>query len=330
MKILIVDDSKFICLYIKQTLEKAGYKEVYYVSSALEAFELLGLENPGKEVKIDLILMDLVMPDIDGIEACSRIKSAEHLKDIPLIIITEKAEDKFLEAAFNAGAMDFITKPLRKIVFLSRIRSALTLKKEMDRRKEREKELLKVTRLFEDANKRLQELTFQDALTGIANRRCFEKFLDKEWLRARRNNMPIALIMLDIDIFKAFNDNYGHLAGDECLKQVAQVLQKKAKRPGVLAARFGGEEFAIVLPETGLDNAALLAEDIRGMIEDLKISHIYSPVKGVVTVSLGVAAIVPDRETSATTLIEYADRALYLSKQMGRNQINTYPPRSQT
>ncbi|MEW5920281.1 MAG: diguanylate cyclase [Bacillota bacterium] len=326
MRILVVDDSPFICRFIKDILEKAGYKDVLCAFSAFEAFEYLGIENSEIKAKIDLILMDVVMPGMDGIEACTKIKSTEHLKDIPLIMITAMTEDEFLEAAFNAGAMDYITKPLSKVVLLTRIRSALTLKQEMDRRKAREEELLGVTRLLEKANAKLQEQTSLDGLTGIANRRRFEEFIEMEWKRARRNTKPISLIMIDIDVFKAYNDNYGHLAGDDCLKQVAQALQRGLKRPGDLAARYGGEEFTVVLPETASDGAAALAEELRSLIEGLNIPHAYSSVKDVVTISLGVATIVPEDAMSCKTLIERADKALYHAKQRGRNQVRVYSP----
>ena len=328
MKILIVDDSPFICQFIDNTLAKAGFKNNYCASTAEEAFELLGLTSPDRGVKIDLILMDVIMPGMDGIAACTRICEADHLRDIPVIIITAKTEDEFLEAAFNAGATDYITKPLREVVLLARIRAALALKQERDRRKAREEELLKVTHLLEIANRKLHRQSFLDGLTGIANRRRLGEFMDSEWRRARRNARPISLIMIDIDVFKAFNDGYGHLAGDDCLRQIAKTLQKGLKRPGDLVARFGGEEFAVVLPETDVRGAAALAERLRSMVEGLGIRHEFSPVGEVVTISLGVAALVPDKEAAHDLLYTYADQALYRAKQEGRNCVRIYTPPS--
>ncbi len=328
MKVLVVDDSPFVCTYIKDTLEKAGYQEVLCAANAEEAFACLQLHDPTAKSEVDLILMDVVMPGMDGIEACRQIKSTAHLKGIPLIIITAKSEEEFLEAAFNAGAIDYITKPLSKVVLLARIRSALTLKREMDRRKAREEELLGVTRLLEEANAKLQAQSSLDGLTGIANRRRFEEFMEIEWKRARRNKTPISLIMIDIDSFKAYNDNYGHLAGDDCLKQIARALQKGLKRPGDLLARYGGEEFVVVLPETPLEGAALLAEEMRELIEGLQIAHGCSCACPVVTISLGVTTVVPHGSISAKKLLACADRALYQAKQDGRNRVCVFTPDS--
>lgn len=326
MKILVVDDSPFICHFIRDTLAKAGHNDVVCVDSAVDAFQLLGLEDSAVAEKFDLVLMDFVMQGIDGIEACSLIKSKEHLKDVPLIMITGRTEDRFLKAAFNAGAMDFITKPLSQTVLVTRINSALLLKQEMDRRKAREEELLGVTRLLERANTKLQELSSIDGLTGIANRRYFDQILEREWKRALRYSRPLSLIIIDIDVFKAYNDNYGHLAGDECLKQVAQALHNGTKRSGDLTARYGGEEFAVILPETGEEGAYALAEELRLIIYSLSIEHAFSSVCGVVTTSLGVATMVPDCAMTSNMLIEHADKALYYAKQRGRNRVETYSP----
>lgn len=323
MEILLVEDSRFSRIHIETLLKKAGYENIISTSSAYEAFKILDLNGENGE-RVDLILMDIIMPQMNGIEACSHIKSHEHLKDIPVIMITAKTEVKVLEAAFNAGAMDFISKPLNETELMARIRSALVLKQETDRRKTREDELLKVTRLLEEANQKLRAQNYLDGLTGIANRRRFDEFIDVEWRRALRNSRSLSLIMIDIDVFKAFNDNYGHLEGDDCLKKVARTLRDGLKRPGDLAARYGGEEFVALLPETNSKGAFEVAEDLRSRVEGLSIPHAYSSVSGSVTISLGVASIVPDMRISMDTLIKSADRALYRAKQKGRNRVEVY------
>ncbi len=172
----------------------------------------------------------------------------------------------------------------------------------------------------EKLHRKLVEHSIVDTLTGIANRRYFDKQLNGEWLRGRRNNTPLSLIIVDIDNFKLYNDNYGHLNGDKCLHRVAQALQNGVKRPTDLVARYGGEEFAILLPETELEGAAMLAESLRQQIINLSLPHAYSPVYNQVTISLGVATVFP-HNIPASILVERADKALYRAKRNGRNRV---------
>ncbi len=324
MKILLVDDSIRTRLLLEKALEEAGYNNLATASSAAEAFEILGLYDPAVEVDVDLIIMDILMPGMDGIEACSHIKEQAHLRDIPVILITSKNETGFLKEAFKAGAVDYIVKPLDKVELLVRVRSLLLLKEEMDRRKTREQELLEVTRMLAEANHKLKEQTAMDGLTGIANRRRFEQFYEKEWKRSLRDATPISLIMADIDLFKAFNDHYGHLAGDECLKKVARALVQVVKRPGDLVARYGGEEFIIVLPGTDQAGALVVAEELRQAVTDLNIRHAYSRVSDRITVSLGVATRIPKAVDEREKLIASADQAMYRAKQESRNRVCVY------
>jgi diguanylate cyclase (GGDEF)-like protein len=174
---------------------------------------------------------------------------------------------------------------------------------------------------LEQANQELALLSSMDGLTGIANRRQFDYFLSLQWSLASRKKERIALIMCDIDHFKAYNDHYGHLQGDECLKKVASALKKSVKRQGDLLARYGGEEFVVVLPNTDFDGAKKIAEDLRTNVEQLEIPHLFSPVRPVVTISLGVAILYPSSTALLESLIEAADQALYQAKQTGRNRI---------
>ena len=167
----------------------------------------------------------------------------------------------------------------------------------------------------------LEGLSKTDGLTGIANRRRFDGFLEQEWNRSMREQTELSLILMDVDYFKQFNDQYGHLAGDDCLKQIAAVLKKAARRAGDLVARYGGEEFACVLPGTGRRRAGELAHRIAREIDGLKMAHGDSPVADVVTLSFGVATMVPERGQECTDLIETADRRLYSAKERGRNRV---------
>ncbi|KJS15461.1 MAG: hypothetical protein VR69_12845 [Peptococcaceae bacterium BRH_c4b] len=326
MAILIVDDSKTTREIIKSYLNEAGYHDLLLVGSAGEAFARLGMNAPeaisrNATACIDLILLDIVLPDMDGREACRMIKSFEFLQDIPVIIVTSLTESEHLGKAFSAGAIDYITKPINTIELLSRIRSALKLKYEMNRRKAREISLLEVTRQLELAVNKLNQLSSLDGLTCIANRRRFDEHMNNEWNRCRRNAMPLSLVMADIDFFKAYNDTYGHQAGDECLKTVASALDTALNRPGDLACRYGGEEFAIVLPETNKNGAIYIAKRLCHTLKSLNILHKSSPLGKYVTVSMGVATVLPTKEQSPADLIAAADRALYSAKREGRNRI---------
>ncbi|WP_137818477.1 diguanylate cyclase [Pseudomonas sp. 2FG] len=171
------------------------------------------------------------------------------------------------------------------------------------------------------ANDRLELLATQDPLTGIANRRGFERTLSLEWRRAQRQGSPLSLIMADIDNFKAYNDHYGHQAGDRCLQRVAARLHARVRRPPDLVARYGGEEFVIILPDTSAEGAYALAEAMRNAVYELKVEHIDSATASYVTLSLGIATLVPKADSSAESLLQAADRALYRAKTAGRNRV---------
>lgn len=177
---------------------------------------------------------------------------------------------------------------------------------------------------LESANHELQRIASLDGLTGLANRRRFDEYLDVEWRRLHREQTPLTLILCDVDFFKRYNDTYGHLAGDDCLQQVAAVLRKAMKRPADLMARYGGEEFAAILPNTDSEGGFHVAEAIRKGVKALQLVHVKSPVRQFVTISLGLATIVPDPDCTPTQLIAAADLALYQAKEEGRDrtQIN--------
>jgi diguanylate cyclase (GGDEF)-like protein len=177
------------------------------------------------------------------------------------------------------------------------------------------------TAALERLNQELQRLTATDGLTGVANRRRFDEALDHEWRRGVRSATPLACVMIDIDHFKAFNDRYGHLQGDACLRQIAHALVTTAKRAGDIVARYGGEEFAVVLPGTTAANARLLADQLRTDVAALRIPHDASTTGPHVTISLGVASVVPKQGVAPATLVAAADRALYQAKRSGRNCV---------
>jgi len=268
----------------------------------------------------DVILMDVDMPRLDGISAAAQIRALEHCRDIPVIMVTSSGTEQTLEAAFDAGATDFLAKPIRKLELRSRVRAALTLKRETDRRKLRETELLAMAKELEEANAQLLRLSETDFLCRIANRRRLDAKLHEEWPRGARELTRLAVLMIDVDHFKAFNDRYGHLAGDDCLVRVAEAIWNALQRPSDLAGRYGGEEFAVVLPDTDENGAVEVARRIHAEILAAEIPHSASPFLCQVTVSVGVASMLPTPGTDVTALVTAADAALYAAKRNGRNR----------
>jgi len=201
--------------------------------------------------------------------------------------------------------VDYIIKPFSLSIVRARVRTHLELKRYRDD---------------------LERQSMTDGLTGIPNRRHLEGFLDLLWSQALRLSGPIAVILMDLDHFKAFNDHYGHLAGDDCLRQVAQTLERCTQRKTDLMARFGGEEFVCILPGTDQEGAALVAEQLRGAVEALAIPHAASGASDRVTISLGLAGCVPCGDDKPDLLLERADRALYEAKKQGRNRWTALPP----
>jgi diguanylate cyclase (GGDEF)-like protein len=199
----------------------------------------------------------------------------------------------------------------------------LKLKFELDRRKARERELQEMTTRLEEANRQLQQLSTRDGLTGLANRHAGNDFINREWLRAIREQHEFSVIMIDIDCFKLYNDTNGHLAGDDCLKRVATALQNGLHRPADLLVRYGGEEFMALLPGTGSDGALTVATAMQESLAALQLPHGSSTVSPLVTVSIGVATACPNETFPVEQLIAAADRALYQAKHAGRNRICT-------
>jgi diguanylate cyclase (GGDEF)-like protein len=183
--------------------------------------------------------------------------------------------------------------------------------------------LARLLRELEAANRRLQELSMQDGLTGIANRRCFDQRIAEEWQRCAHDGAPLAMLMVDVDCFKALNDARGHLYGDECLRELAALCSGSVRDGGDMVARYGGEEFVVLLPGCPQDAALRVAEDLRVRVENLALEHPDSPVGAVITVSIGVGAVRPDQAAPATVdaLIAAADAAMYAAKAHGRNRV---------
>jgi diguanylate cyclase (GGDEF)-like protein len=292
--VLIVDDAPANIELLSEVLESEV--EVLFALSGEDGLNIAFEEAP------DLILLDIVMPEMDGYEVCARLKADPRTRTIPVIFVTAMDLEEDETKGLALGAIDYITKPIRPPIVRARVRNHLELKRYRDL---------------------LERLTTTDGLTGIANRRRFDAFLESEWSRARRSQKPLSLIMLDIDFFKAFNDHYGHLAGDDCLRQVAQCLADGVRRPADLVARYGGEEFACLLPETTAMGAVTMAKRFLESMEELNIPHAYSEAADHVTLSMGVATLVPLVGQPSSDLVRHADQLLYEAKQNGRNQFRS-------
>jgi diguanylate cyclase (GGDEF)-like protein len=323
MTILVVDDSEDSRLLIQRFLQEEGHREFLMAGSVPEALGLLAADAPAPPSPVELIMMDLQLPGPDGIEGCRRISADPRLRDIPVIVVTASKEHHNLPAAFQAGAVDYLLKPVNPLELGARVRSVLRLKREMDQRKQREAELIEATYKLAAAKSELQRLSSLDGLTGITNRRRFDELLEQETKRSTRDATFLSLILVDIDAFKPYNDRYGHLAGDECLKKVAVALRDSVQRAGDAVARYGGEEFVAILPATDGAGAKAVAEAMRRAVESLNVEHAASPAGSRVTVSLGVATGILDEKAVPAALIDAADQALYESKKAGRNRVST-------
>ena len=321
MSILIVDDSMVSRTFIGDLLNEAGYADLTLCDSVENAYQAIGFYEPDKiETDLDLILLDINLPGKSGIDACREFSEHAVFGDIPIIIISGVDHLEGLDAAFSAGAVDYITKPPNHTELLARVHSALRLKTEMNRRKAREADLLILNERLGEMNQELERLSVTDSLTGLANRRSFNEFLHREWLRDQREQQPFSVIMVDIDHFKMYNDHYGHLEGDICLQKVSWALQGALCRAGDLLARYGGEEFVAILPHTNRQGAAERAAAFHSHICKLEIPHGASPVSPTVTISVGIASVNPNQSISPSQVVAMADKALYLAKQAGRNQ----------
>ncbi len=292
--VLIVDDAKENISILAELL-RSDYK-IRAAINGEKALEIASSENPP-----DLILLDVIMPGIDGYEVCRRLKADPLTRGIPIIFVTGKVNEDEEIFGFNLGAVDYIKKPFNSVIVKARVSMHIELKQYRDY---------------------LENMSYLDGLTGIANRRKFNEYLESVWNLAIRASMPVSLVMMDIDLFKQYNDNYGHQGGDTCLIQIAHALSKVIVRKTDLLARYGGEEFVCILSNTNEDSAFIIAEKLRLAVAALDIPHAYSSVEKFVTISVGVATRLPGKNETSDELVKAADQALYVSKKSGRNMTS--------
>jgi diguanylate cyclase (GGDEF)-like protein len=289
-KILVVDDEKMNIIALAHFL-KPQYEVIVAVdgASALEAAE--------KHLP-DIILLDIIMPDMNGFDVLVKLKNSAATMNIPVIFLTGLSNAGDEEKGLSLGAVDYITKPFNQSVVKARIKTQIKMV---------------------DYVRTIEKLCMLDALTGLSNRRGFDTRMDVEWGRAYREKKPLGLIMLDIDKFKRYNDTYGHPQGDILLQALADVINKTLNRPADFAARWGGEEFMILLPDTTIEGTVNIAEQIRVNIENTVVPC-ADGTKTSATISLGAVSIIPDENDSSAGFIASVDKLLYAAKENGRNQ----------
>jgi diguanylate cyclase (GGDEF)-like protein len=306
--ILLVDDNVHLIALLGKMLAPIG--PITFATSGPAALVQMRERAP------DLVLLDAQMPAMSGYAVCEAMKADPELDKIPVIFVTAHNDVAAEVQALAAGAVDFISKPVNEAILLARVRTQLPLKRLSDE---------------------LRRSAAVDGLTGLNNRASFDQRLKLEWARAVRSGASLSLVLLDVDHFKKYNDRYGHPAGDACLRQIAGALGAQARRPADVAARVGGEEFALLLPDTDAAGARCAAERIRSAVARLAIAHEASATAAHVTVSIGVATCwprpappAPPALTAATActaedLVKHADQALYAAKSQGRDRVAVEP-----
>lgn len=290
-RLLVVDDQPVNIRLVHEIL--TGEHDVFVATSGALAISFCQKSPP------DLVLLDVRMPGMDGLAVCRHLKANSETAGIPVMFVTGSGGADEENACWLAGGADFVTKPVNPLTLRHRVRAHLQLK------------------FYVDA---LHAMAFADGLTGVANRRLLDERLAGEWRRCGRNEMPLALLMIDVDFFKRYNDSYGHQAGDSCLRRVAGALHANLSRPHDLLGRYGGEEFACILPDTDGRGASAIAQRLEAAVRALDIEHRASDVGPQVTVSIGIAALIPDRNGNEQALVRLADQALYAAKQGGRGR----------
>lgn len=291
-RLLIVDDQPANIHVMAEALRN-NY-ELLFATSGAKALELAAARD------VELVLLDVVLPDIDGFDICQRLKSDERTSRIPVIFVTAREEMSDETRGFEVGGVDYIAKPIRPPIVRARVRTHIELKRARDL---------------------LEQTASIDALTGIGNRRRFDTALANEWKRAVRSHLPFSLAILDVDFFKFYNDTYGHARGDECLRAVAHALAGVVHRAGDVVARYGGEELALILPDTDAHGAVALLRRVLDGVRDLRLEHKASKCSNHVSLSGGAVTAMAADDDGAARLVEAADKVLYEAKQSGRNRI---------
>jgi diguanylate cyclase (GGDEF)-like protein len=306
--LLIVDDHLDNVRSLALLLSHSGYSVRKAISGEM-ALETIQVSKP------DLVLLDIRMPEMSGYEVCERLKANPNTYNIPVIFLSasDNTDDKV--QAFAVGGADYVTKPFQAEEVLMRVRHQLTILRQQQQLVAQNQRLQQAEIALQQSNLELKRIANTDSLTQIANRRCFDETLTQEWQRHRREQQSLCLILCDIDYFKAFNDRYGHPAGDACLQQVSAAIAGCIKRPADMVARYGGEEFAMLLPNTDQPGAIAVVRAIQEKLQHLRIPHAASAVAEYITLSAGISCLIPTLNSDPQDLVLEADAALYRAKQ---------------
>jgi two-component system, chemotaxis family, response regulator WspR len=313
--VLLVDDQPIIGEAVRRALCAQPDIIFHYCDDPATALSVAGSIRP------TVILQDLVMPGVDGLTLVRRYRADPLTAAIPIIVLSTKDDANVKSDAFAAGANDYLVKLPDNIELIARLRHHSTTYLYRQQRDEAYRALRESQRQLVEINLELQRLTNVDGLTGLSNRRSVDEYLEMQWKLAVREQSQFSILMIDVDNFKRYNDTYGHLAGDDVLKKIAAAIRATFRRPTDIAARFGGEEFIVLLSVTEAKSAHTLGDALCKRVADLRIAHSESPPLKKVTISIGGASTIPQHGDSALALIEIADKALYEAKRLGRNRI---------
>jgi two-component system chemotaxis family response regulator WspR len=313
--VLLVDDQIIIGEAVRRALADEPNLVLHFCSDPKEAFAT------AERIEPTVILQDLVMPAIDGLTLVRKYRAHASTRNTPIIVLSTREEAETKRDAFAAGANDYMVKLPDKLELIARIRYHSQACLSRRQRDAAYRALHESQRQLMDANLQLQRLSNMDALTGLNNRRRFDEYAATEWRRARREQTSLAVLLVDVDHFKAYNDEYGHLAGDDALKRVGEAIRTSCVRPADLPARYGGDEFVILLPGVRIDAAHLIGERLRLTVRDLNIVYGADSTGDTLTLSIGGSATIPTQEDGLLDLIGRADKCMYEAKANGRNRV---------
>ncbi|SHN04562.1 GGDEF domain-containing response regulator [Rhizobacter sp. OV335] len=310
LTILVVDDQPAVRVALVAQLDALGHR-VLEAGDATWALDQFQRHQP------DLVLLDVVMPGHDGYWLARQMRQAESGRWTPIIFLSARDQEQDLWKGIESGGDDYLVKPVSTVVLAAKLRA-------MSRLQQMQAQLMQVSSELRTANQRLQHLSELDELTGLINRRGFDRLLHAEIGAARREQQPLTLVFCDLDAFKPYNDTLGHVQGDDCLRRIGALLRDACHRPRDRATRYGGEEFALILPNTPKSGAMTFARAVRRMLAGVALPHPASPVGGLVTLTGGITTCIPDAQTTTEGMVMRADQALYAAKAQGRDRFFSF------